>query len=741
MKTFELFAAVIFAVGILLIGGMGVDLTYIRAGGGMVACAIGCLFIAIAAARRDLSEVSGTLVTLVVAGGAYFIWRALSVGPIGLAVEDVTLVLIILGAFFTGVAGREAATRIFVGSIGIACFANAILVAYQMSGESQWFLWRDPFGSKVIASGFFGHYNYLAAFLNGSLFLFLTLALTSKRWLHRSVCGIVAVSAFASLIATGSRGGWVAFVVGFGVWVILGLIQMKGRKHPGFGLAAIVSLVMVIALVVTSFSVVQELSNRRAGINDREEMVQKENVEIGDGGRVYFLQMAFEIFQESPVVGSGPRSFSYLALEHWDLDDHLIWSANPVFAHNEYLQVLADYGMVGFVSVILVLFILFVTGVISILFEGSPEAGSMVPLKIGALSGLAAMLAQSFFSFVFHIPACAVLVGILLAVASRRPARPRSKKTAMTAGLVVCSLLFVAGGLGFLGWRFTQSYRLYEGAKTAFASRTDGSDVFKLLEAFQEAATKGYRYEILENSGRLALDFSTRALDRKHEELAGRYAEVALDHLKKAAELNPHSSVALVMVPYVQDALGEFGEAEAGYAKAMEALRVREPYLKSHLYAAQSQYRRGLAADRNRRNVEALGHYRLAVKRLERRVEIMNSWREIPEDKALRLEIEARIAFLEGERLALEGDRIWKKARPRNPELAYALFLAAAERYQASATIMEPLSSLWRAQRTALLGNLELLKGARTRPALLSEEDISNITDPEAGLDPAPATR
>jgi len=738
MKVLQGVTGLVFVVGILLILGMGVDLTHARAGGGMIVFAAGGVLLAIDLARRGTSEIRVPLVGAIFLGGTYFIWRALVGGPVGLAVGDLAIVLIFLGGYLAGVAERRAGVWIFAGSIGLACCANAIVVALQLNGESPWFVWRDPFGSKPIATGFFGHYNYLAAFLNGSLFLFLTLALVVKSWPFRIICGLVSLSAITSLVLSGSRGGWVAFVVGFGVWVILGLLSMKSRKHPRFGGASIVGLLVLVGLAVTSFSVVQELSNRRAVVLNEE---VKENVEIGDGGRVYFQQMAFEILQESPVIGSGPRAFSYLALEHWDPDEYPIHSANPKFAHNEFLQVLADYGLVGFIIVIVCLFALVVTGVIAVAFESRVDPGLETPLRIGALCGLVAMLAQSFFSFVFHIPACALVAGILVGIIARKPGKNQGGGNRVLAFLVVGSLLLVASGLGFLGWRFMQSHRLYEEAKASLETRDNQSDVFDLLEVFKEAAETGYNHDILESSGRLALRYSTRAFDDGKEDLAEEYAKVAMAHFLGALKLNPYSSVAIVMIPHVHEALGEFEAAEVGYAEAMERLWVRESYLKPYLYAARSQYRQGLIAEEQRKNVTAARHFRVAVERLNRRIEILDYWREIPADKEFRLEIEARIAYLEGELLFRQGDRVWKEARPRKPGLAYALMLAAAEKYKASQQVMEPITPRWKVQWTQLQENLQLFETVRITPAILTEKELSAIINPEAGLDPAPVTR
>ena len=64
------------------------------------------------------------------------------------------------------------------------------------------------------------------------------------------------------------------------------------------------------------------------------EIEQMSEVPLDDGGRLAMQQMAFEIFLDSPVLGQGPRSFSYLSLENWDPDMLWIRIGIPEFAHN-----------------------------------------------------------------------------------------------------------------------------------------------------------------------------------------------------------------------------------------------------------------------------------------------------------------------------------------------------------------------------------------------------------------------
>lgn len=738
MKKVQLTGTILFGLGILLVCGTGIDLTYSRTGTGMMVLAVSGLLIVLAGRRAKNLPSRSAPVFAVIIGAIYFVWRALSGGPPAFAVADSALVALLMASYLLIVRGGKGGPAMVVGFLGLACIVNIGFSIIQWTSGEQRFVWREPFGKGQVVSGLFGHYNYFAAFLNSLVFIFLSLVFFTKERIIRVLSAILALASVGCLIASGSRGGWVAFVVGLVVWVILALLDLKARKHPWFGVSALLGVLVLVAAAVTAVPVVQKLTDRRG--EARQEAAgddKKVETEISDGGRIYFQQLAFEIFQDSPMTGSGPRSFSYLALEHWDTEEHAVWNANPVFAHNEFMQVLADYGLIGFLIVVLCLFGLGVVSVISLAIRDGRNERWLVAVQIGALSGLAAMVGQSFFSFLAHIPVCVMMIGLLLGFLTLGGG-PQQEREGRVKGLVVTvTLLATSAGLGFLGWRFHQSYSGFEKAKADLDRSVDRKSAIRVLESLKQAGLVGYNPEILESSGRLAGRLSTKAFDEGNRKEGMEFSQIALDHFQEVQKLNPHSSVALIMIPHVLDSLGKFEEADAGFGLAMERLGVREYSLKPHLYAAKSKFGRArMDLDRGR-NQKALMSFVLALEYLAQRREILDYFPELPEDKAFRLEIESRIALLEGEILYREGDRVWKEARPRKPELAYALMLAAAERYQASAKILEEEpGSKWAAQWNQLEKNLDLLKRVGTKPVSLTKEQISEVINREAGLDP-----
>ncbi len=113
---------------------------------------------------------------------------------------------------------------------------------------------------------------------------------------------------------------------------------------------------------------------------------------------------AFRLVGEHPVVGVGPGR----ATLSWVGHDGTTLVAK--YAHNEYLQVLAELGAVGLV----VLLALFVT-VARAVRETRPSHPS-VPLWAGATAGLVALAAGSALDFLWHVPAVPLVGGLLVGI-------------------------------------------------------------------------------------------------------------------------------------------------------------------------------------------------------------------------------------------------------------------------------------------------------------------------------------
>lgn len=112
-----------------------------------------------------------------------------------------------------------------------------------------------------------------------------------------------------------------------------------------------------------------------------------------DVGRLHEWRWAIIAFHSSPVVGVGP--------------DRLLGGANHFvyFAHNEYLQVLAGGGIVGFFLLALTIYVI------------RRELGGSSQRASAALAALLVFAICGFFDFTWHLPALGLLAGACLGLA------------------------------------------------------------------------------------------------------------------------------------------------------------------------------------------------------------------------------------------------------------------------------------------------------------------------------------
>jgi O-antigen ligase len=115
------------------------------------------------------------------------------------------------------------------------------------------------------------------------------------------------------------------------------------------------------------------------------------------------FQAAWEVFLHHPVAGVGP-GIDALVLVHATGGTSVYR-----FAHNEYLQILAELGVIGGI-----LLVVFLALVIRRLWRDRVAAGA---LGVGGLAALAALLVHTGFDFVWHIPAVPLLAAAFVGVA------------------------------------------------------------------------------------------------------------------------------------------------------------------------------------------------------------------------------------------------------------------------------------------------------------------------------------
>lgn len=229
--------------------------------------------------------------------------------------------------------------------------------------------------------------NELGSILVAGIVLSVGLAGVAKRGTGRSLVALgVAGICLLSLFLTASRGGLVALSV-----AILAAIVFGGRWR---GLVAILA-VMIFASGYFYFSALAPQSAR-----DR--IAQVTQGQAGQAeGRATIWKVGWRMFEANPVLGVGAGNFSQASIKYVvrpgeaPRSDRLV--SQPAVAHNSYLEVLAELGLVGG---------LLFFGLIAFSFGSAVAAArrfrrlgdrAMEILSRSLVAGLAGVLAADFF--------------------------------------------------------------------------------------------------------------------------------------------------------------------------------------------------------------------------------------------------------------------------------------------------------------------------------------------------------
>ncbi|HUR96588.1 MAG TPA: O-antigen ligase family protein [Pyrinomonadaceae bacterium] len=127
-------------------------------------------------------------------------------------------------------------------------------------------------------------------------------------------------------------------------------------------------------------------------------------------GRGHFWGVAWQIFLANPILGAGFDAFG-VAFPRYDT-----WNGQfrVEQAHNDYLQILADGGVVSLACVVAFVFIFVRKGIASISRRTSDLNRSV---STGALAGCFGILVHSFFDFPLRTPANAFFFLLLVVLA------------------------------------------------------------------------------------------------------------------------------------------------------------------------------------------------------------------------------------------------------------------------------------------------------------------------------------
>jgi O-antigen ligase len=373
---------------------------------------------------------------------------------------------------------RQEATQAVVYVVVFLAMLIAMYGLYQLAtGSNKVWTFLRPDSYKGRASGTYICPNHFAGFLELVLPLALSYTLAGRlNHVLRVFLGYAALMILAGIAASVSRGGWIATVISLGVFCAL-LVRAHSFRIP-----ALIAVVLLLGGAIFGVTKAEVITKRV------ERSFQPGQVDFVLS-RAPIWGSAIRMWEDYPWFGVGPGHFDY-RFRQYRREDYQI---RPLRAHNDYLNTLADWGLVGATIVGTALGFLFygITRTWKFVQRSndlSSRTSNRASFLLGVVASLAAILAHSFVDFNMQIPANAILTIALMALASVH-LRFASEKYWVTPGVVLRLALTVIGGTG-LWYLATQG--IQRGHEIAALNRADQADLdtqrdLRAIQRAQEA--------------------------------------------------------------------------------------------------------------------------------------------------------------------------------------------------------------------------------------------------------------
>lgn len=312
-----------------------------------------------------------------------------------LMVSSATVVLWVLSSL-PGWTGRHLVYAALALSL-LACGASAVLEALQGQGvPSQWL--DPPLRGRVAvrASGPFENPNLLGGFAALSLPLVLGYCYEVRRWL----AALAALGVGAAVIALGlsfSRAGWLGGAVGL-IAAAPAVMRQPRRAHLRLIPLAAAGLALMVWQAPSVSARVSTVPSPKQGTFAH---------------RLFMWRAGANLWRASPWVGTGPGTYEarYAAARPHGVFELYAILTEPGSAHSDYVQCLAETGVLGVVVV---------AGLGWTIFRwrrqlsraGHGLAAPHSSLAMGALGCLAAAAAGGLFQSNLRMPLCLLLVAL-----------------------------------------------------------------------------------------------------------------------------------------------------------------------------------------------------------------------------------------------------------------------------------------------------------------------------------------
>ncbi len=270
--------------------------------------------------------------------------------------------------------------------------------------------------------GLFGNVNYFAEFMILPLALSLGLFFSREKIFNRIFLLIALIIMGIALLLTFTRGSLLAIAVTIPVLIFFyyqSAASELGKKH--YRRFAFYFLILVIVAAALLY-IPHPLNQKGSTLGNLRERVTIESLTSGSSilRRVAIWKFTWMMIEERPLLGSGIGTYGYQSLPYQaeffaqgnnrDIYPH----GFAVQAHNEYLQMWAEMGIIGLLLFLGIIFTYYRN--IFINFRKMGEKGKAITISLAG--GVTAVLVDALFGFPLQLAASLSLFWIFLGLSS-----------------------------------------------------------------------------------------------------------------------------------------------------------------------------------------------------------------------------------------------------------------------------------------------------------------------------------
>jgi O-antigen ligase len=300
----------------------------------------------------------------------------------------------------------------------VACFAA--VQAATWNGRLFW-VYDPPMGG-TFPFGPFNNRNYYAGYMIAGLGPVLGLTLAPVSRVLRAVAAAMFGFGALTVLVSQSRGGILALGVATLSMLVAYVASLDGARGAGRRLLAVVVGIALLSVVTT---VTLSATGQLEGVTLRLATFANLTDDPSVGGRIEIWRDTLQMIADRPVAGTGLNTFVWAHLPYRSSTTGI-----PQHAHNEYLEMVAETGLIGGAICLAFLVLLWRT---MIREYRRAQTGFEIGLRLGAMASWLGIMIYALTDFPTVIPATNYVLAVLAGLACV-PAAEAEGRVAAEAG-------------------------------------------------------------------------------------------------------------------------------------------------------------------------------------------------------------------------------------------------------------------------------------------------------------------